>query len=125
MVSRILDSHQHFWRYSPQKYPWIGEDMNVLKNDFLPAELGEIYASQGVSGSIAVQAEQSEEETGFLLDLADEHPYIMGVVGWVDLQNPQLSSRLEHYSSKKKLRGFRHLIQDEPDRNFILNPAFQ
>lgn len=125
MVNRILDSHQHFWKYSPQKYPWIGDNMEVLKKDFLPQELRQIYNLQGISGCVAIQAEQSEEETDFLLELADLHLFIRGVVGWVDLRNPQLTSRLEHYSTRKKLKGFRHLVQDEPDAHYMLDPTFQ
>lgn len=125
MVDRILDSHQHFWKYSPQKYPWIGENMELLKKDFIPGELHQIYTHQGINGSVAIQAEQSEEETEFLLELADLHPFIFGVVGWVDLRSPQLPSRLEHFSARKKLKGFRHLVQDEPDAFFMLDPSFQ
>jgi L-fuconolactonase len=99
--------------------------MEVLKRDFLPKELHQIYTHQGISGSVAIQAEQSEEETEFLLELADIHLFILGVVGWVDLRHPELPSRLEHYSARKRLKGFRHLVQDEPDARFLMDPSFQ
>ncbi len=121
----IIDSHQHFWKYSPQKHPWISAEMSALKRDFLPEDLQEVYKENGVNGCVAVQAEQSEEETDFLLRLADRYDIIKGVVGWVDLRGENLPIRLDYYSKSDKLKGFRHIVQDEPDPNFLLDPAFR
>lgn len=122
---QIIDSHQHFWKYDEERHSWINEEMAVLKRDYLPDGLQEVYTKNGVVGSIAVQAEQSEEETEFLLELAKENDFIKGVVGWVDLRSPQLMERLEYFSAFEKLKGFRHIIQDEPDINFMLDDDFQ
>ncbi|SKC86810.1 amidohydrolase family protein [Ohtaekwangia koreensis] len=120
-----IDAHQHFWKYSPVKDAWITDDMKVIQRDFLPQDLAPILATHGIEGCVAVQADQSEAETEFLLSLAEEHAFIKGVVGWVDLRADNLSERLAYFSKFKKLKGFRHIIQGEPsgfmlDRKFIL-----
>lgn len=119
-----IDTHQHFWKYDPEQLPWINEDMAVLKNDYLPPDLKAQMDKAKVDGCVAVQAVQSEEETNFLLDLAEEYDYIKGVVGWVDLQDFSVKSRLAHFSKYPKMKGVRHIVQDEPDDEFMLDPDF-
>ncbi len=98
--------------------------MKVLKRDYLPADLLPELRANGMDGCIAVQADQSEQETEFLLKLADQYDVIKGVVGWVDLQSPEISGRLQHFSQFKKLCGFRHVVQAEADDGFMLRPEF-
>jgi L-fuconolactonase len=119
-----IDSHQHFWRYTPQRDGWITDDMAVLKRDFLPEDLIPELQANHVHGTVAVQADQSEQETMFLLDLASRFPEIKGVVGWVDLCSPELPKRLEYFSRFEKLRGFRHVVQSEPDDRYMLREDF-
>jgi L-fuconolactonase len=119
-----IDSHQHFWRFDPVRDAWITPEMAVLRRDYMPADLAPELAAQSIDATIAVQADQSENETQFLLDLAARHPFIAGVVGWVDLLSPELPRRLEHFSQFKKLCGFRHIAQSEPD-DFLLRDDFQ
>lgn len=119
-----IDSHQHFWRYDPQRDAWITDKMSVLKRDFLPADLIPELAANALDASIAVQAGQSEGETLFLLDCAARHPEVAGVVGWVDLRASSLPERLLFFSKFKKLRGFRHIVQDEADDRFLLRGDF-
>jgi L-fuconolactonase len=119
-----IDSHQHFWRYDAARDAWITDAMAVLKRDFLPDELAKECDANGIDGSIAVQAAQSEEETLFLLDLAEHNEHIAGVVGWVDLRSPQFEERLRFFSQFKKLCGFRHLAQAEPDDRFLVGSDF-
>lgn len=119
-----IDSHQHFWNYDPRRHSWMTEKMDLLKRDYGPKELAVLLAQCDLDGSVAVQASQSEEENEFLLDLAESNPIIKGIVGWVDLQSEAVSERLSYYSSKKKIKGFRHVIHDEPDIDFMLRPAF-
>jgi L-fuconolactonase len=119
-----IDSHQHFWQYDPRRDAWITDDMAVLKRDFLPNDLLPELAKNGVDASIAVQADQSERETLFLLECAAHCPEIAGVVGWVDLRAPNLRERLTFFSQFKKLRGFRHIVQAEPDERFLLRDDF-
>lgn len=121
----IIDSHQHFWIYNPQRDTWINEAMARIRKDFLPWDLHPLLRDNGVSGCIVVQADQSEEETDFLLGLAESYAFIKGVVGWVDLQGENIGERLAHYSTYEKFKGVRHIVQDEPDRNFMGGKAFQ
>lgn len=110
-----IDAHQHFWHYDPVRDDWITEEMSVLRRDFLPEELEAQLSAQRIAGSVAVQADQSEDETHFLLQLAERHPFVIGVVGWVDLRAADLPSRLEHLSQFERFRGLRHIAQAEPD----------
>jgi L-fuconolactonase len=118
-----IDSHQHFWKYDQARYPWIDDD--VLRRNFLPQDLHPLLKSAGLDGSIAVQAEMSEAETGFLLRLAEENAFIKGIVGWVDLLDKKVDERLEVYNDSPLIKGFRHIVQDEPDDEFMLRPDFQ
>ena len=119
-----IDSHQHFWKFDPVKDSWIDDSMAVIQKDFLPADLKPVLAKHGIDGCVAVQADQSEAETEFLLDLAGKNDFIKGVVGWVNLLDPHVRERIAHYSDNKKLKGFRHVLQGEPDRALMLNPQF-
>jgi L-fuconolactonase len=119
-----IDSHQHFWRYSAAEYPWIDDSMSALRRDFLPADLRPEMDRAGVEACIAVQARQSLEETRWLLELADAHPFIAGVVGWIDLQAEDVVAQLEPFAGHPKLVGVRHIVQGEPDDKFMLRSAF-
>lgn len=119
-----IDSHQHFWKYHPVKDAWITDDMNVIQRDFLPSDLLPLLQENGIDGCIAVQADQSEEETHFLLELSNTNDFIKGVVGWIDLRAENLASRLDYFSQFKKLKGFRHIVQAESDENFLLGDHF-
>lgn len=119
-----LDSHQHFWRYSAAEYPWMKPEWPI-RRDFLPPDLGPLLAAAGLDGSIAVQARQSLEENRFLLDLADRHPLVKGVVGWVDLRSPRVEEQLAAFAAHPKAVGVRHVVQDEPDDGFMLGTDFQ
>jgi len=119
-----IDSHQHFWRYDPVRDGWITNEMAVLKRDFMPEELIQQMRQVGVDCSIAVQADQSEKETQFLLELADKNSAIAGVVGWVNLLDKNVEERLEHFSHYGKLRGFRHIVQAESDDRFMMGDDF-
>ena len=119
-----IDAHQHFWHYDAARDTWITENMSVLKRDFLPVDLIPELHSNRVDGTIAVQADQSENETEFLLKLAERNPFIVGVVGWIDLLSPHVADRLQHFSSNDRLVGFRHIVQAESDDLFLLRHDF-
>jgi L-fuconolactonase len=110
-----LDCHQHFWQYTPQRDAWISDDMAAIRRDFLPVDLESTLAAHGFDGCVAVQADQSLDETRFLLDLAARHPFIKGVVGWVNLRSPRLDETLEALARDPRLRGIRHVAQAELD----------
>jgi len=119
-----IDTHQHFWKYSKEQYPWIGEGMEVLAQDRLPADLEPLLEANGIDGTVAVQARQVVEETEALLAMAEEYDFIRGVVGWVDLRSPNVEAQLERFRDRKKLVGVRHVVQDEPDEKFVLREDF-
>jgi L-fuconolactonase len=119
-----IDAHQHFWMYNAKEYDWIDESMAELRRDFLPKDLKSELERNGFQGSIAVQARQTLEETRWLLELAKESDFIVGVVGWVDLRSPTLRSQLEEFAGNLKLVGVRHIVQSEPDDRFLLQPDF-
>jgi L-fuconolactonase len=120
----MIDSHQHFWKYDNVKHDWIGDDMAVIRQDFLPEQLALVLKENGVQGCIAVQADQTKEETEFLLRLSSQHDFIKGVVGWADLQSPRIEESLEAYAEAPGLKGFRHILQGEKQRDLCLQDAF-
>ena len=119
-----IDAHQHFWIYSPQEYEWIDDSMSALRRDFLPDDLKPELENCGFRGSVVVQARQSLEETRWLLELAERSPWILGVVGWVDLQSPDARAQFEMFARKSKLVGLRHIVQSEPHHRFLLKREF-
>lgn len=119
-----IDSHQHFWRYSNEQYPWMKPEWPI-RRDFLPPDLAPLLKKTGLDGSIAVQARQTLAENDFLLRLADIHPQVVkGVVGWVDLRGDTVDDQLLHFAAHPKAVGVRHVVQDEPDDEFMLRPEF-
>jgi len=120
-----IDSHQHFWSYDAAKYPWMTDPLASLRRDYLPEHLAPELAQAGLDGCVAVQAQQTVEEARWLLALADAHPFIKGVVGWVDLQSERVEEQLAELAQHPRFVGVRHVVQDESDDNFMLLPAFQ
>lgn len=123
-MSQRIDSHQHFWIFDPVRDSWIDESMQRIQRDFLPEDLFLALNKNQFEGCVAVQADQTEAQTHFLLDLAKQNDFIKGVVGWVDLLDKNISERLEFFSDEKKLKGFRHVVQGEAD-DFMLRPDFR
>ncbi|MBT7163771.1 MAG: amidohydrolase family protein [Victivallales bacterium] len=119
-----IDAHHHFWIYTSEEYDWISDDMAAIRRDYLPTDLRETIAGAGVDGVVTVQARQSLEETDWLLEMAAENEFIRAVVGWVPLMDPKIEECLEYYAPDPKFRAVRHVIQGEPDDNFILGDAF-
>ncbi|MEN6454954.1 MAG: amidohydrolase family protein [Prolixibacteraceae bacterium] len=120
----IIDTHQHFWKYDPVAFDWIDNEMAAIRRDFLPGDLKKATAGTVVEGVISIQARQSEEETGWLLELAASHELIKGVVGWLPLAGTDIRRLLDRYAGNSRLKGLRHVVQGEPDPEFILGKAF-
>jgi L-fuconolactonase len=120
----IIDAHQHFWRYAAEQYGWIDEPMAALRRDFTPEESAHEMSAIDVGACVAVQARQTLDETRWLLELAEAHPSIAGVVGWVDLQTGarQVRAQLASFAGHPRLVGMRHIVQAEPDDRFLLRP---
>ena len=124
MSALRIDAHQHFWRYDSVELDWIDDSMALLRRDFLPEDLAPHLRANGMDACVAVQARQSREETEFLLGLADRHAFVSSVVGWVDLRSPGIAAELERLRGRRKLAGFRHIAQSEPDDRFLVSPEF-
>jgi len=119
-----IDCHQHYWHFNLKDYSWMGDNMSVIKRDFLPSDLLPELESINFDGSVAVQARQNLEETQWLLKLADDFPHIKGVVGWLDLQSETVETDIQEFATHPKAVGVRHVIHDEEDDNFMLRPEF-
>ncbi len=120
----MIDSHQHFWTYNVNRDVWITEEMGRIRKNFYPNDSVELFAQNQIDGCIAVQADSSEEETFFLISLAEQSEFIKGIVGWVDLQSINIESQLTYFSQFEKIVGFRHVVQSESDPNFLARPNF-
>jgi L-fuconolactonase len=121
----IIDAHQHFWKFDPQRDIWMTDEMMVLRKDYLPEDIRTIFIHNRISSSVIVQADPSENENQFLLRLAEQYHFIKGVVGWIDLESEELEEKLKYYQGFPVMKGFRNLLQDEKQRDSMLNPAFQ
>lgn len=120
-----IDSHNHFWKYDAVRDGWITPDMAVIQRDFLPDDFWPVLEQNNFNGCVVVQSDQSIAENDFHLKNADENNFIKGIVGWVNLQNDKVESKLAWYQSFKKMKGFRHVLQGETDRALMLKPAFK
>ena len=120
-----VDAHQHFMEYNAEEHVWVTDELGALKRSFLPADSASLLESIRFDGCIAVQARQMVEENDWLLRLAEAWPIIKGVVGWVDLTSPEVGIHLERYACYPKMKGFRHVITDEPDDGFLLRDDFR
>jgi L-fuconolactonase len=123
-MPRRIDAHHHLWRYSAEKYGWIDDTMTRLRRDYMPADLLEVIAGAHIDGTIAIEARQELSETHDLIALAEANPFIEAVVGWAPIASEGFPACLESLRAYPKLKGLRHVIQSEPDDDFILGSDF-
>lgn len=123
-IGMMIDAHHHLWKYNTRDYGWMDKSMSILKSDYLPDDLESELKLNSVRGTVVVQARQSMEETRWLLEMAEQHPFIQGVVGWFDLCSPGLKNELEELAASPKLVGVRYVIHDEEDDDFMLRSDF-
>jgi L-fuconolactonase len=123
MTERI-DAHHHLWKYNPEEYGWIDDNMRQLQRDYLPSDLVAELLATGIDGAITVQVRQRLEETTWLLALAETSSFLRGVVGWAPIARPDFETELNKLRTYPKLKGLRHIVQAEPDENFILGTEF-
>jgi L-fuconolactonase len=119
-----IDAHQHFWIYDPIRDSWIPDEMPMIKKDFLPKDIAPLLKANDFDGCITVQSEQAERENVFQLENAKENSFIKGIIGWVDLQAKDVKEKLSYYSQYKKIKGFRHILQGEAQRDLMLKTEF-
>lgn len=122
---RCIDAHHHLWQYSEAEYGWIDDSMQVLRRDFLPLDLHAEMRAADVDAAVAIQARQTVEETRWLLDVAQKNLFIAGVVGWAPMIRKDFPEILEDLCDSSKLKGLRHVLQDEPDDRYALRDDFQ
>jgi L-fuconolactonase len=119
-----IDAHHHFWTYSREEYGWLDESMAVIRRDFLPEHLEPELRACGIDGVVSVQARQTVEETRWLLALASQRDFIRGVVGWVPLIASDISDILGSLMGQGRLKAVRHVLQAEPDDQYMLRDDF-
>jgi L-fuconolactonase len=121
-----IDAHHHYWQFDPVRDSWITEKMSAIRRDFMPSDLRPLLRRHNIDGSVLVQTCQDESDNQFMLKLAAENDFIKGVVGWVDLRDSDIEDRLEYYKANfPKMKGFRHVLQVEPDEKFMLRDDFK
>ncbi len=118
-----IDAHQHFWQISRGDYGWLTPEVGEIYRDFLPSDLAPILKDAGINGTILVQAAPTAAETQFMLELANQTPFIKGVVGWVDFEAPDAADQIAKLAEHPKLVGLRPMIQDIADDAWMLRPA--
>jgi len=115
-----IDAHQHFLDIHRFQYPWMPPGESPLRRNYVPQDLEPILKRNRFEGSVVVQANTIIEETLWLLELASEHEFVRGIVGWVDLTDPRVGTTLDKFQRHAKFKGVRHLVHDEPDVNWLL-----
>ncbi|MFZ4861840.1 amidohydrolase family protein [Sphingobacterium sp. Mn56C] len=120
-----IDAHQHFWLYEPVKDAWITDDMQVIQRNFLPNDISGTLKKNHIDGAVVVQADQSVQETSFLVEMAEAYKMVKAVVGWVDLRAENINEQLAEFAKHPIIKGFRHIIEAETDADFLIRPDFQ
>jgi L-fuconolactonase len=125
----IIDAHQHFWQLARGDYNWLTPELAPLYRDFMPSDLTPHLSHNGIDGTILVQAAPTVAETEFLLKIAENTPFVLGVVGWTDFTAPSVANEIARLAKHPKLVGLRPMIQDIADDTWMLRseltPAFE
>jgi len=124
MTTPKIDAHHHFWQLSrPFDYRWLdAPKLTRIRRDFLPEDLLPHLEARGIGGSIFVQTQHDLAENLWVLDLCDRYPFLKGVVGWVDLAAPDCADQISRMRENPRFVGVRHVVQDEPDEDFLIRP---
>ena len=120
----IVDAHHHFWDPARSSYPWMTDEVAAIRRPFGPGDLEPLLREEGVSGTVVVQARMDLAETRELLETAAGTDFVLGVVGWVDLADPDVAAVLRDFEHPK-LVGIRHQVHDEQDPRWLLRPDVQ
>ena len=123
MSPPLIDAHQHYWDPATGDYPWLGGLFASIARPFRPADLQPELDREGIAATVVVQTWNNLGETWDYIGLAEATPSIAGVVGWVDLTDPAVKptlAALQRSPNGRWLVGIRHLVQDEPDPEWLL-----
>jgi len=125
----FVDAHQHFWRLAERNGAWPPPELAAIYRDFLPGDLTPLLDRHRIARTVLVQSMPNEDDTLFMLELARHHPFIGGVVGWVDMKAPAAAARIDALAAEPKFKGLRPMLQDLDDEHWIdddaLAPAVQ
>jgi len=119
----VVDTHNHFWDIDRSDLYWMTPDLTALRRSFAPPDLKPALDAVGVGRSVIVQAATSEWDNRWWLGLADRYDYVGGVVGWVDLEDPDVGAALDEYRRHPAFRGVRATAENEPDPAWLARPA--
>ena len=121
----IVDAHHHLWHYKPGFKAWLEsrEEAAALRRDFLADELEKLIRKNGIDRTVLIQAEDSLEESAFMIEAARQHPFIAGIVAWAPLDDPRATERtLDVYAKERKVKGLRHMFLWDPDLDWLVRP---
>jgi L-fuconolactonase len=118
----VVDAHLHVWDLERSEYAWLTPELGPLHRTFTPEQAHAELEAAGITRAVLVQAEDSERDTDLMLEAARRHPWIAGVVGWVQLDDPTVAER-QLGRDRPRFRGVRHLVHDDPRNDFLLLPA--
>ena len=118
-----IDAHQHFWRIADRAGHWPPASLAAIHRDFMPHHLQATLQRAGIAGTVLVQTLPNEADTDFMLQLADQHPHVRAVVGWVDLKAADAPQRIDRLAQHARLKGLRPMLQDLPDDAWVADPA--
>jgi len=121
----VIDAHHHLWHLGGMlDYGWLnGPGLDSIRRDFGPEDLQPLMRTAGIDRSICVQTLADRDETRWALEQAERHPFLAGVVGWVDLQSDDCPRQVEEFRANPRFVGVRHVVHDEPDVDFLIRPA--
>ncbi|MGN6438789.1 MAG: amidohydrolase family protein [Agriterribacter sp.] len=125
IAEKIIDTHIHIWDLEKVRYSWLDGDTSILNRTYLLDELLPSFHRAGISAGILVQAANNLDDTALMLQTAAAHQEIQGVVGWLPLTNPEQTATLleTRFLKEPYFKGVRHLIHNEPDARWLLQPA--
>ncbi len=125
----LIDSHQHFWQIADRHGQWPPAELASIHRDFGPADLQPTLERCGIDGTVLVQSLPDIRDTEFMLRLASQHPFVLGVVGWVDMKSADAAAQIERLATHRRLKGLRPMLQALADDPWIddgaLDPAVQ
>ena len=121
-MNKLIDTHIHVWDPNQAEYPWLKGNTSILNRTYDLEELEPQRKTIGITAGVLVQAANNSGDTRWMIDTAQKHPWIKGIVGWLPLQDPVATARIleESYRPAGLLKGVRHLIHDEPDPQWLL-----
>lgn len=119
-----IDAHQHFWKLSNDFTDWPSPDLAAIYHDYGAPEIAPLLQACAIDGTILVQAAPNEEETRYLLSIADNNDWVLGVVGWIDFESPSALGRLAAFSKHPRFKGVRPMLQGIEQPDWVLREAF-